>query len=353
MLFILRKRPLSRANHILSNTLRDFVSRFIPVEDIDVLVENSSERFELSQKTSKKIDSYLDLENLNNCKSIRNYFQSVNEHLNIDGLFMAGFETHNQKIASQKINKIPVLKTINKGFEFMFHRVMSKIKGLRHVYNLITQRRNRRLTKTEVLGRLIRAGFSIVSIEENIEGKLFFVAKKATDEVGTRNPGFGLLYKMPRVGMKGEIIHVYKFRTMHPFAEYLQGYIYENHGTTDGDKLINDFRVSKWGRIMRKYWIDELPMIINLFKRDIKLVGIRPLSKHKFETYPDELQTLRVKTKPGLFPPYYADLPKNQADFFKSEEKYLRAYLKSGSKVDRKYLSMCLKNIVLKRKRSA
>lgn len=331
----------------------DFVHRFVAKDKLEILIVDSSNRKKRDADFSNKVSSYVDLTSVNNCKSICSYFQAVNEQLNHDALFIGCVETHNQKLASQKINKVPVLKTFNKWYEFLIHRVVPKTKGIRHIYNGITRRKNRRLTKTEVLGRLVRAGFSIIDIEENIDGRLFFAARKVTSKVETRNPGFGLVYKMPRVGMNGKVIHVYKLRTMHPFAEYLQGFIFEKNGTKDGDKLINDFRVSKWGKFLRKYWIDELPMILNLLKGDIKLVGIRPLSRHKFETYPKSLQSLRTRTKPGLFPPYYADLPKNQLDFFKSEEKYLRAYLRMGKKVDKKYLSMCLNNIIIKMKRSA
>jgi hypothetical protein len=352
MILLILKKPLGLKPKVYKSSA-DFVDRFIAKDKLDVLIVDSSNRMKTGSSVSVKADSYVDLTNVNDCKSICSYFQTVNEHLNHDALFIGCVQTHNQKIASQKISKIPILKTINKWYEFLIHRAVPKTKGIRHIYNGITRRKNRRLTKTEVLGRLVRAGFSIVDIEENIEGRLFFAARKFTNKVETRSPGFGLLYKMPRIGKDGKVIFVYKLRTMHPFAEYLQGFIFERNGTKDGDKLINDFRVSKWGKFLRKYWIDELPMILNLLKGDIKLVGIRPLSRHKFETYPKALQVLRTKTKPGLFPPYYADLPKNQLDFFKSEEKYLRAYLRLGKKVDKKYLSMCLNNIIIKMKRSA
>src|SRR5690625_5422146 len=78
---------------------------------------------------------------------------------------------------------------------------------------------------------------------------------------------------------------------------------------------------------MRKYWVDELPMFINYFRRDLKLVGVRPLSTHYFELYPRELQDLRIQVKPGLVPPYYADLPSGLEEIQESEKRYLEAYL--------------------------
>jgi lipopolysaccharide/colanic/teichoic acid biosynthesis glycosyltransferase len=47
---------------------------------------------------------------------------------------------------------------------------------------------------------------------------------------------------MKRIGMYGKIIHVYKLRTMHPYSEYIQKYVYDLNGSVNGDKINNDFR---------------------------------------------------------------------------------------------------------------
>jgi len=60
---------------------------------------------------------------------------------------------------------------------------------------------------------------------------------------------------------------------MHPYSEYLQSYIYEQNKLQEGGKFANDFRVTTLGKCMRKLWIDELPMFINLFKGQLKIVG--------------------------------------------------------------------------------
>ncbi len=95
-----------------------------------------------------------------------------------------------------------------------------------------------------------------------------------------------------------------------------------------------------------------MPMLWNFIKGDLKLVGVRPLSKHKFETYPEYLQEKRTKFKPGLVPPYYADLPKTVEEFYRSEEKYLDLYEKYPIRTDIKYFWMAFKNIVFEKARS-
>jgi lipopolysaccharide/colanic/teichoic acid biosynthesis glycosyltransferase len=103
---------------------------------------------------------------------------------------------------------------------------------------------------------------------------------------------------------------------------------------------------------MRKCWLDELPMVINLLKGDMKLVGVRPLSRQYFGLYPPELQELRTRFKPGLIPPFYVDLPKTQEEIFDSERRYLEAYEKHPFATDLKYFFLVIYTIVFKRARS-
>ena len=71
---------------------------------------------------------------------------------------------------------------------------------------------------------------------------------------------------MNRVGKKGKIIGVYKFRTMHPYSEFIHDYIIKTNGYNAKGKIKDDFRTSRWGKIMRKYWIDEIPQLYNVLK---------------------------------------------------------------------------------------
>jgi lipopolysaccharide/colanic/teichoic acid biosynthesis glycosyltransferase len=94
----------------------------------------------------------------------------------------------------------------------------------------------------------------------------------------------------------------YKFRTMHPYSEYLQEYVYARQGLQKGGKIENDFRVTTWGRFMRKFWLDELPMLYNWIKGDLGIVGVRPLSFHYLDLYDKELQELRKKGQARAYP---------------------------------------------------
>jgi lipopolysaccharide/colanic/teichoic acid biosynthesis glycosyltransferase len=100
-------------------------------------------------------------------------------------------------------------------------------------------------------------------------------------------------------------------------------------------------------------WIDELPQLINILKGDVKLVGVRPLSTHYFKLYRPELQQLRIKYKPGLLPPFYADMPKTLDEIQDSELTYLQLCEKKGVlRTDISYFIRILNNILLKKARS-
>jgi lipopolysaccharide/colanic/teichoic acid biosynthesis glycosyltransferase len=157
---------------------------------------------------------------------------------------------------------------------------------------------------------------------------------------------------MKRQGKNGTAIFVYKLRTMHAYSEFIQEYVYEKNRLDAGGKLKDDFRVSPIGKFFRKYWIDEIPMLINFLRGDLKMVGVRPLSNHYLSLYSTELKDRRARTKPGLIPPFYADLPETLEEIMESEMKYLEAHEKHPFLTDVKYFFRSLHNILFKNARS-
>lgn len=105
------------------------------------------------------------------------------------------------------------------------------------------------------------------------------------------SPG-SLLYRQERIGFKGKPFIMYKFRSMMMNAE------------TNGPELSteSDPRITPWGRVMRKWRLDELPQLWNIVKGEMSLVGPRP--ERKF--YIDQILALHpefnylFKVKPGL-----------------------------------------------------
>jgi len=318
-----------------------------------LLVVSTTTKFNIDNQIEDNYKLIINLKKLNNIQRINKFLESVNLKLNFEGIFIGHAETKGLK---KKIilKKHPII--INYIFYFiyfLYKRVWPKLPYLRKLYFFLTKGRNRSMSRAEVLGRLYSCGFDVIE-ESFIESELHFIAKKIKKPFYNLNASYDLIFKMPRVGKGGKMIHVYKLRTMHPYSEYIQEYIYKLNNLDTGGKIKNDFRISSFGRFARRFWIDELPMIINLFKGDLKIVGVRPLSTHFFNLYSDELKEKRIKTKPGLVPPYYAQYPTPKAfeEVLKNENEYLDAYFKNPFITDWKYFWRIMYNIIIKRARS-
>ena len=100
-----------------------------------------------------------------------------------------------------------------------------------------------------------------------------------------------IFFFQERIGKDGKVFKLFKFATM--LKDSL------NMGT-GSITLENDFRVTKFGKFLRKTKINELPQLLNIFKGDITLVGPRPLVKRTFFCYSDEIQSKIYNVKPGL-----------------------------------------------------
>jgi lipopolysaccharide/colanic/teichoic acid biosynthesis glycosyltransferase len=150
------------------------------------------------------------------------------------------------------------------------------------------------------------------------------------------------------------MFRVFKFRTMHPYSEFLQDYMKKHHGYGPNGKIVDDFRVTGWGKFLRKFWIDELPQVINLAKGDMKIVGVRPVSNSYFNDLPKEIQSGRRYAKPGCIPPYLALNRKSSVgSVLEAEEEYMAEFRKAPLRTDVKYFMSAVYHIVFSRRRSA
>lgn len=245
------------------------------------------------------------------------------------------------------IGKLFVLLT------YFWHEMLPKMKATRKFYFFLTGERHRTYSRTEILGRISRAGFKIIS-EEKRNDAYYVTAVKRSEPLEWNDSCESPLLRMKRVGKDRKLIEVYKFRTMHSYSQYLQDYVYELNKLDHSGKLTNDFRVNIWGKLFRSAWLDELPMLMNVFKGDMKWVGVRPLTEHFFSLYTPEMQELRTKVKPGMLPPFYYEkkTPIGLDEIQASERRYIEAYLKHPFRTDWKYFWGTVFNILLRSKSS-
>ena len=236
---------------------------------------------------------------------------------------------------------------------YIWNGMMPKLKVTQKLYYFLTRNRIHSYSRTEILGRICRAGFKIVH-EDNDFGYLHVIVEKKSEPLERNDSCVSPILKLPRKGKDGKLINVYKFRTMYSYSQYLQDYVYEMNKLNKSGKMTNDFRINIWGKLFRPIWLDELPMLWNVVKGDMKWVGVRPLSEHFFSLYTPEMQELRTRVKPGMLPPFYYEkkAPKGLDEIQASERRYIEAYLEHPFRTDWKYFWGTLYNIFIKMKRS-
>ena len=299
-------------------------------------VLSTTTSFNISSLPEERYTYIINLHKINDIKKLDEFIDAVNHKLEYKGYFFCCVETKDQR--KERILKKfpPILNYIFYTLDFIVKRILPKLKFTRPLYFFLTRGENAVISRAEALGRLSRGGFKIKK-ESFIGNKLCIETRKYNDPLTVKDNLYGPLIALPRVGKDGDIIKVYKLRTMHPYSEYIQDYVYKLYDLQDGGKFKNDFRITSWGSISRKIWLDELPMIINFLKGDMKIVGVRPLSKHYFELYSKEVQERRIRYKPGLIPPFYADMPSDLEGIQASELKYLDEYDKYHVRADFRY----------------
>lgn len=109
-----------------------------------------------------------------------------------------------------------------------------------------------------------------------------------------------ILVKLDRVSV-GKTIKVYKFRTMVDGAHSLKPQLKHQNERGDGPffKIRNDPRLTKVGKVLRKFRVDEIPQLINVLKGEMSLVGPRPHEPEEVIYYPWEYKHL-VLAKAGV-----------------------------------------------------
>jgi len=331
--------------------VRKYFEKYIDLSAPHTFLTKTSTRFNILKLPYGKFSAIVNLKKANDLRWINKFFEAVNDKLPVGGTFIGSVEVYtNRKKRILKKYFFP-FNRIYYVFDVFYTRVMPKVPVLKSIYFKLAKDKYRVLSKSETFGRLYSCGFKIVD-EKYIDNELFFVAEKVKEPVFDTRPTYGPLVRLKRRGKDGNFFTVYKLRTMYAYSEYLQEYVFERNHLQDGGKFKNDFRVTTEGRFFRKFWLDELPMIYNLLKGDLKLVGVRPLSDQYFNLYSEELKRKRIKYKHGLVPPFYADMPRTLDEIMESEMRYLVAYEKHPFRTDVSYFFKALYNILFKRARS-
>lgn len=299
------------------------------------------------------VRAIVDLKLLNRTRYINKYIKGINHILPDGGLYIARFENQHQREERFFSHRPRFISRIEKSIDFFVHRFIPRLRHINKIYFAITKGKYRVLSLAEALGRIASCGFALIE-HRQIEGFTFAVAMKTRLPLTGYKPTYGPFVKLNRIGKNGKIIKVYKFRTMHPFSEFIQDYVVKMNGYNKAGKPANDFRVTSWGRVFRKYWMDEFPQIINVLKGQMRIVGVRPLSPTRFNELSEFLKTERVREKPGCIPPYVSlNMPSAdtnvKAEVLYMWEKAIQDNRLSRSAVNFRFFCSAVYNIITNR----
>jgi hypothetical protein len=346
------KQPLALSRKILGQkfpaALLYFINGHLDWEELGapIVLRNPAEIKALPEGIEKACIFFL--HRFNAFPDINSFLKAVHAHLRQGGCFVGCVETTPQ-FRKRVLAKHPS-RWLYYGL-YLLWQLWVRLPVLQRWFYRPAGRRCRLMSKVEAVGRLYALGFQVETTLEHA-GRTYFIARKNGLPQLEGEACCGVFIWLDRIGQHGKPIRVYKFRTMYPYSEYLLDYVFDHNGLQSGGKIKDDPRVTPLGRFMRKYWLDELPMLVNFFRGQLKLFGVRPISPGYFSHYPPDFQEYRKKFKPGLIPPVYAELPQSIEDVAAIEERYLRAYEQSPWKTDWYYARRVFYNIIIKRVRS-
>jgi exopolysaccharide biosynthesis polyprenyl glycosylphosphotransferase len=110
-----------------------------------------------------------------------------------------------------------------------------------------------------------------------------------------------ILFRQQRSGLNGRPFTIYKFRTMVTDAEQRQHELSSmNEMSGPVFKVTKDPRITPLGKFLRKFSIDELPQLFNIWRGEMSLVGPRPLPVDEVKRFYDLAHRRRLSVKPGL-----------------------------------------------------
>lgn len=151
------------------------------------------------------------------------------------------------------------------------------------------------LSSLLVVKRAIDIGASLVAIL--IFSPVFLITAAAI----VIEDGWPVFYTQSRVGMNGRAFNFYKFRSMRRDADRFKEQLIDQNESSDGVifKMKNDPRITRTGRFIRRFSIDETPQFFNVLTGDLSIVGPRPPIPSEVAQYTLE-DRKRLHVKPGL-----------------------------------------------------
>ena len=138
--------------------------------------------------------------------------------------------------------------------------------------------------------------------------------------------GGNIYYKQVRMGKDGKEFLIYKFRSMKKDADDLESMLTEEQleEYKKEFKIVDDPRITKVGKFLRKTSLDELPQMVNIFLGELSAIGPRPIIEEELAWYGDDVEKL-LSVKPGLTG-YWQAYARNDANYATGKRQQMELY---------------------------
>ncbi|MDP1862100.1 MAG: sugar transferase [Gemmatimonadaceae bacterium] len=328
--------------------LRMAVPRY--TDSLETVVVNDRSMFEAETAPTSVARILVLSTPLNDIRRINRYILAHAPTLVMGGFLVARYEPL-ESVRDRLRARWKLLFGVAFAGNFAVHRVLPKVPGLNKLYFAATRGWGRNLSRAEVWGRLSFCGFRVVA-EVELGEQRAVIAHRVALPIENRRPSYYPLVGLTKIGLDGQLLQTHKVRSMYPFSEFLQKQIFEDNGLVGTGKFKNDFRLTEYGKFLRRHWIDELPQLYDWLRGDIKLVGIRATSPHFLSLYPADFIESYIRVKPGLVPPLFAEGTDGFDQIVEIERAYLERYARAPLATDVRLLWDTFVDIVFRGVRS-
>ncbi len=172
-----------------------------------------------------------------------------------------------------------------------------------------------KLTEAEILdiGYFLKWTFDFgFSLLVSLVALPFFLLIGLIIKLDSKGP---MIFKQERVGANGELFKIYKFRTMEDNSDRLKKNLMKfNQASGPVFKMVNDPRITRVGKFLRKTGLDELPQFWNVLRGNMSLIGPRPPLEREVREY-EEWQMRRLSVKPGITCTWQIEPDRNSIDW--------------------------------------
>jgi lipopolysaccharide/colanic/teichoic acid biosynthesis glycosyltransferase len=301
---------------------------------------------------------------LNRVNRLNNYLKFCAARVTMGGYTVVSYLPLEDVLAQMRARYAGLLYPLAYLGHFIRYRALPKVPWLDRLYFLPQLAwfdkmvrtagggRKRVLSKSEVWGRLAFYGMEVL-YESEAAGERYVIAQRVAQPVANTKPSYYAVVALEKVGLDGKVMRVHKVRSMYPFSEFLQKKVFQSHGLSNTGKFKNDFRVTDYGPIIRRSWIDEIPGIFDWLHGELKLVGMRATSPHFLSLYPKDVYDLYTQVKPGLVPPIFDKKTTGFNQIVEIERTYLTKYVEAPVRTDILYFWYTFRDIFIRKVRSS